>query len=94
MKCIDEFSTLTSFPLSAHQIEARHTFLETLLGKVKPEETESLETVRTLVITITTCRVLLHLPPSPNATVTFVDILICSGILCFSTHVFLAPLLF
>ena len=44
-----------SFPLSAHQIEARHTFLETLLGKVKPEETESLETARTLVISITTC---------------------------------------
>ena len=42
-------------PLSAHQIEARHTFLETLLGKVKTEETESVETARTLVINITTC---------------------------------------
>ena len=39
--------------LSAYQIEARHTFLETLLGKVKAKETESLETARTLVITIT-----------------------------------------
>ena len=46
---------LIFFPLSAHQIEARHTFLETLLGHVKPEETESLETARTLVITITSC---------------------------------------
>ena len=46
---------LLSFPLSAPQIEVRHTFLETLLGKVKPEETESLETARTLVTNITTC---------------------------------------
>ena len=42
-------------PPPAFQIEARHTFLETPLGKVKPEETESLETARTLVINITTC---------------------------------------
>ena len=42
------------FPFPAYQIEARHTFLDTLLT-AKPEETESLETVRTLVITITTC---------------------------------------
>ena len=41
--------------IAAYQIEARHSFLEALLGKVKPEETESLETARTLVITITTC---------------------------------------
>ena len=52
---VDKSHSLSLFPLSAHQIEARHTFLETLLGKVKPEETESLETARTLVITITTC---------------------------------------
>ena len=39
----------------AYQIEARHIFLEALLGKVKPEETESLETSRTMVIIITTC---------------------------------------
>ena len=43
------------FSFSAYQIEARHSFLEALLGKVKPEETESLETARTLVITITSC---------------------------------------
>ena len=49
------------FPLSAHQIEARHTLLETLLGKVKPEETEYLETAHTLVITITTCLCLFSL---------------------------------
>ena len=61
MKCINKDSTSTSFPVSAHQIEARHTFLETLLGKVKPEETESLETARTLVITITTCLCLFSL---------------------------------
>ena len=42
------------FLLSEYQIRARHTLLETLLGKVKQEETESLETARTLVITITT----------------------------------------
>ena len=42
-------------PPTAFQIEARHIFLVTLLGKVKPEETESLETAWTLVITITTC---------------------------------------
>ena len=41
--------------LLAYQIRARHTFLDALLGKVKPEETESLETACTLVITITTC---------------------------------------
>ena len=41
--------------ISAYQIEARHSLLEALLGKVKPEETESLETARTLVINITTC---------------------------------------
>ena len=41
--------------ISAYQIEARHAFLEALLGKVKPEETESLETARTLVTNITTC---------------------------------------
>ena len=41
--------------ISAYQIEARHFFLEALLGKVKPEETESLETARTLVTNITTC---------------------------------------
>ena len=29
--------------------------LQNLLGKVKPEETESLETASTLVINITTC---------------------------------------
>ena len=52
---VDKSHSLSLFPLSAHQIEARHTFLETLLGHVKPEETESLETARTLVITITTC---------------------------------------
>ena len=36
-------------------IEARHTFLESLLGKVKPEETESYEMACTLVINITSC---------------------------------------
>ena len=41
--------------ISAYQIEARHSFLEALLGKVKPEETESLETARALVTNITTC---------------------------------------
>ena len=41
--------------ISAYQIEVRHSFLEALLGKVKPEETESLETARTLVTNITTC---------------------------------------
>ena len=41
--------------ITAYQIEARHSFLEALLGKVKPEETESLETARTLVINTTTC---------------------------------------
>ena len=60
MKCINKDSTSTSFPVSALQIETRHTFLEPLLG-VKPEETESLETARTLVITITTCLCLFSL---------------------------------
>ena len=41
--------------ITAYQIEARHSFLEALLGKVKPEEKESLETARTLVTNITTC---------------------------------------
>ena len=47
--------SLLKQPPPAFQIEARHTFLETLLGKVKPEETESLEMAWMLVITITLC---------------------------------------
>ena len=49
------YSDLYEPTFSAYQIEARHFFLESFLGKVKSEETESLETSRILVITITSC---------------------------------------
>ena len=85
------------FLLSEYQIRARHTLLETLLGKVKQEETESLETARTLVITITTCLCVFSLMEAAcyylfSTAVTkfkykiYVNYYVCLVLLCYRSH--------
>ena len=88
----------SDFPfISAYQIEARHSLLEALLGKVKPEETESLETARTLVTNITTCLCVFSLMEAAcyylfSTVVTkfkykiYVNYCVCLVLLCYRSH--------